>query len=524
MSLVRVGGQQRPAVRIQIDPAKLVEKNLQLEDIRAQIAKATIDSPKGAIIGRHPGTFTIVANDQLTDAKAWDDVIVAYRNGAPERVRDIGRAVAGPQELGTSGLEQRQAERLLVGFKIPGANVINTVEAIKATLATLQASIPPTIHVSILSDPNQNNSRLPGRRRVHARAHHCARGDGDLRLSQERLGDDHPQHNRSVGAARRMRAHVGRVGYSLDNLSLMAFTISVGFVVDDAIVMLENITRHIEEGEKLLQAALKGSSEIGFTIISIPPPIAVLIVLLPTTSGIIGNCFREFSVTIAMTIFVSAVVSLTLTPMMASAFPDRATTRNGTAGFITSARKASTRSRAATHVASISCCATASSPSSPSSAPVIATGYLFVIIPKGFFPQQDTGVLYGTTEAGQDVSFPVMSRLQQEVGRIVMADPAIDTVAMGLGSGVGAAAQNTGRMFIQLKPFDERNVDIFGVIRRLRDRRVARRKGNSRARHLLRRILADPISPYSCVDECCIFRVSGRRFDSRSGVISACHE
>ena len=252
-------------------------------------------------------------------------------------------------------------------------------------------------------------------------------------------------------------------GYSLDNLSLMAFTISVGFVVDDAIVMLENITRHIEEGEKPFQAALKGSSEIGFTIISISVSLVAVLIPLLMMSGIIGRLFREFAVTIAMTIFVSAVVSLTLTPMMASRFLKSHDeehhgrlynlSEKGFAALANGYQRGIDfvlRYRFATLMTFI--------------ATVIATGYLFVVIPKGFFPQQDTGILFGTTEAGQDVSFHDMYRLQQEVGKIVMADPAVDTMAMGLGVGVGNAAQNNGRMFITLKPRDDRDVDAFQVI------------------------------------------------------------
>ena len=465
VSLVRVGGQQTPAIRIQVDPAKLVEKGLQLEDVRAQIGIATVDSPKGALIGPKQ-TFTIHNNDQLTQAKDWNDVIIAYRNGAPVRVRDIGQAVAGPQDSTQAAWSNGKPSVFLVVFKIPGANVINTVEAIKGTLATLQASIPPTIHVSILSDRTKT---------IRASVRDV---EFTLALTIVLVVAVIFIFLRSVWATiipsvtvplalLGACAFMWAVGYSIDNLSLMAFTISVGFVVDDAIVMLENITRHIEEGEKPLQAALKGSSEIGFTIISISVSLIAVLIPLLMMSGLIGRLFREFSVTIAMTIFVSAFVSLTLTPMMASRFlKSHDEERHGRLynlsekGFVALANGYERgidfvlRHRFATLLTFIGT--------------VIATGYLFVVIPKGFFPQQDTGVLYGTTESGQDVSFPVMYRLQQEVGRIVMADPAIDTVAMGLGSGVGAAAQNTGRMFIQLKPFDERDIDIFGVIRRLR--------------------------------------------------------
>src|ERR1700722_11216167 len=465
VSLVRIGGQVTPAVRIQIDPAKLVEMGLQLEDVRAQIGIATVDNPKGAILGNKQ-TFTIYNNDQLTTAKPWNDVIIAYRNGAPVRIRDIGQAVMGPTDSTQAGWSTGKRNVFLVLFKIPGANVINTVEAIKGTLATLQASIPPTIHVSVLSDRTKTiraSVRDVEFTLVLTIALVVMVIFVFLRNLWATIIPSVTVPLALLGACALMWA----VGYSLDNLSLMAFTISVGFVVDDAIVMLENITRHIEEGEKPLQAALKGSSEIGFTIISISVSlIAVLIPLLMMT-GLIGRLFREFSVTIARTIFVSVFVALTLTPMMASRFlKSHDEERHGRLyylsekGFVALANGYERgidfvlRHRFATLLTFIST--------------VIATGYLFVVIPKGFFPQQDTGVLYGTTESGQDVSFPVMYRLQQEVGRIVMADPAVDTVAMGLGSGVGAAAQNNGRMFIQLNPLDERDVDIFGVISRLR--------------------------------------------------------
>ena len=465
VSLVRVGGQQTPAIRIQVDPAKLVEKGMQLEDVRTQIAIATADTPKGALIGPKQ-TFTIQANDQLTLAKEWNDVIVAYRNGAPVRVRDIGQAIAGPQDTTQAAWSNGKPSVFLVVFKIPGANVINTVEAIKGTLATLQASIPPTIHVSVLSDRTKT-IRASVRDVEFTLALTTALVVMVIFVFLRNLWATIIPSVTVPLALLGACALMWVVGYSLDNLSLMAFTISVGFVVDDAIVMLENITRHIEEGEKPLQAALKGSSEIGFTIISISVSLVAVLIPLLMMSGIIGRLFREFSVTIAMTIFVSAVVSLTLTPMMASRFlKSHDQERHGRLynlsekGFIALANGYERgvdfvlRHRFATLLTFIGT--------------VIATVYLFVVIPKGFFPQQDTGILYGTTESGQDVSFPVMYRLQQEVGRIVMADPAVDTVAMGLGSGVGAAAQNTGRMFIQLKPFDERDVDIFGVIRRLR--------------------------------------------------------
>src|SRR5271167_2811673 len=469
VSLVRIGGQQQPAIRIQVDPAKLVEKNLQLEDVRSQIAIATVDNPKGSINGNKQ-SFTIFDNDQLTEAKPWNDVIIAYRNGAPVRVRDVGVAVAGPVDTLQAAWSNGKRSVFLVVFKQPGVNVIKTVEKIKNILVRLEASIPPDVHVYLTSDRTTTI-----RASVEDVQFTLALTITlvvmvifvFLRSLWATIIPSVTVPLALLGACALMWA----AGYSLDNLSLMALTISVGFVVDDAIVMLENITRHIEEGEKPFQAALKGSAEIGFTIISISVSLVAVLIPLLMLSGIIGRLFREFSVTIAMTIFVSAVVSLTLTPMMASRFlKSRDEERHGRLyklsekGFVALANGYARgvdfvlRHRFATLMTFIGT--------------VIATGYLFVIIPKGFFPQQDTGVLYGTTEAGQDVSFPVMYRLQQEVGRIVMADPAVDTMAMGLGSGVGNAAQNNGRMFITLRPRADRDVDAFQVIARLRPKLV----------------------------------------------------
>ena len=318
VSLVRVGGQQTPAIRIQVDPAKLVEKNLQLEDVRAQIGIATVDSPKGSIMGQKQ-SFTIYDNDQLTTAKPWNDVIIAYRNGAPVRIRDIGQAVMGPTDDTQAAWSNGKRSVFLVVFKQPGANVIKTVKAIKGMLGGLEAAIPPSVHVKVLSD-----------RTTTIRA---SVRDVELTLMMTvalvvmvififlrslwaTIIPSVTVPLALLGACALMWV----VGYSLDNLSLMAFTIAVGFVVDDAIVMLENITRHIEGGEKPFEAALKGSAEIGFTIISISVSLVAVLIPLLMMTGIIGRLFREFSVTIAMTIAISAFVSLTLTPMMASRF------------------------------------------------------------------------------------------------------------------------------------------------------------------------------------------------------------
>jgi HAE1 family hydrophobic/amphiphilic exporter-1 len=473
VSLVGVGGQQKPSIRIQIDPSKLVEKNLQLEDVRAQIAVATVDSPKGSIDGAKQA-FTIFDNDQMTDPKQWDNFIVAYRDGAPLRVRDIGKAVVGPEDAKQAAWGNGKRDVFLVVFKLPGANVIKTVDKIKQTLSRLEAAIPPTIHVTVLSDRTTT---------IRAALHDV---QFTLMLTIALvvmvififLRSIRATLIPSVTVPLALLGACGLMwfaGYSLDNLSLMALTIAVGFVVDDAIVMLENITRYVEEGETPMRAALKGAGEIGFTILSISLSLVAVLIPLLLMSGIIGRLFREFAITLTMTIAVSAFVSLTLTPMMASRFlKPHGAERHGRLyalserGFDAMAKGYERgldfvlRHRFATLCVFL--------------ATVVATGYLFVVIPKGFFPQQDTGILFGNSDAAQDISFEEMKRKQEELGAIIQADPDVDTVAMALGAGVGNSAQNNGRMFITLKPRDEREANAFQIISRLRPK-LAKVKG-----------------------------------------------
>ena len=473
VSLVGIGGQQKPAIRIQIDPAKLVQKNLQLEDVRAQIAAATVDGPKGSIDGAKQA-FTIFDNDQMTDPKQWDNFIVAYRDGAPLRVRDIGKAVIGPEDAKQAAWGDGKRDVFLVVFKLPGANVINTVDKIKKTMTRLEAAIPPTIHVTVLSDRTTT---------IRASLHDV---QFTLMLTIALVVMVIFIFLRNIRATiipsvTVPLALLGACGlmwmarYSLDNLSLMALTIAVGFVVDDAIVMLENITRYVEEGETPMRAALKGAGEIGFTILSISLSLVAVLIPLLLMSGIIGRLFREFAITLTMTILVSAFVSLTLTPMMASRFlKTHDGERHGRLyalserGFEVMAKGYERgldfvlRHRFATLCVFL--------------ATVCATGYLFVVIPKGFFPQQDTGILFGNSDAPQDVSFAEMKRKQGELGAIVQTDPDVANVAMALGAGVGNGAQNNGRMFITLKPREERSANAFQIISRLRPK-LAKVKG-----------------------------------------------
>ena len=460
---VYIGGQQKPSIRVQLDPAKLVAKGLSLEDVRNQLASNTVDSPKGNIDGERRA-FTIYANDQLLDADKWNDTIIAYRNGGPLRVRDIGKAIAAPEDMKQAAWADGKRGVFLVIFKQPGANVIDTVDKIKAQLPRLVAGIPPAIKIKIISD-----------RTLTIRA---AVEDVQITLLitiflvimvififlRSFWATVIPAVTvplALLGACALMWVF----GYTLDNLSLMALTIAVGFVVDDAIVMLENITRYVEYGEKPLAAAFKGASEIGFTIVSISVSLVAVLIPLLLMGGVIGRLFREFAVTLAMAIFVSMMVSLTLTPMMASRFlRAHSETRHGrfyqwSERLFDSMLHAYERGldlaldwrRTTLAIFFVT---------------IGLSVYLFTIIPKGFFPQQDNGFLTGVSQASQDISFEAMKQHQEELNKIVQADPAVEGIAMFIGG--GGTALNSGRLYITLKPHDERDADAQHIIARLR--------------------------------------------------------
>ena len=461
---VTIGGQQKPSIRVQVDPAKLVAKGLSLEDVRNQIAITTVDSPKGNIDGEKRA-FTIYSNDQLLDSKDWNNVIIAYRNGGPLRIRDIGQAVTGPEDAKQAAWANGKRGVFLVVYKQPGANVIDTVDKIKALLPRLVAGIPAAIKINVISDRTQT---------IRAAVEDVQFTllltiflvvlviFGFLRSFWATVIPAVTVPLALLGACALMWVF----GYTLDNLSLMALTIAVGFVVDDAIVMLENIARYIEEGEKPLAAAYKGSREIGFTIVSISVSLVAVLIPLLLMGGIIGRLFREFAVTLAMTIFVSMVVSLTLTPMMASRFlrAHSEAPKHGRLyqlserGFDAMLRAyergldLALRWRLTTLVIFF--------------ATVGLSVYLFIIIPKGFFPQQDIGLITATSEASQDVSFAEMVRRQEALGAIVQADPAVASVAMAIGG--NGRAGNNGNVYITLKPLGERDASAAQVIARLR--------------------------------------------------------
>ncbi len=471
---VNVGGQQKPAVRVQVDPAKIAALGIGLEDIATVIASATVDTPKGSIDGVRRN-FAIYDNDQILNAAAWNDVVVTYKNGAPVRIRDIGLAVDGPEDTRLAAWANNQRTILLPVFKQPGANVIDTVGRIKAMLPRLQAAIPPAIKADILTD-----------RTTTIRAS-VSDVQFTLMLTIALVVMVIFLFLRNLWATiipsvTVPLALVGTfammyvLGFSIDNLSLMALTISVGFVVDDAIVMIENIHRHMEDGSTPLQAAYKGAAEIGFTILSISLSLIAVFIPLLLMGGIIGRLFREFAITVTMTIVISAVVSLTLTPMMCARFlKSEHEIRHGRLyllfergfdgllGLYRGGLDFVLRHQLPALLVFL--------------ATLVATVVLYIAIPKGFFPQQDTGLITGLSEAAQNVSFPEMARLQQALAEIVAKDPDVASFADSIGS-TGGGTLNNGRFFINLKPRDQRTSSADQVINRLR-RELAKVEGAS---------------------------------------------
>jgi HAE1 family hydrophobic/amphiphilic exporter-1 len=473
VGLVNIGGAQKPAVRIQADPAKLAALGISLEDIRGVIATMSVNQPKGTIDGPNQ-SFTVYTNDQLLAAKPWNDVVLAYRNGAPIRVRDIGVAIDAPENNkvhawafgGAADPEstiQNGRGMILVITKQPGANVIETVDLIKKALPRLEAAIPPTVQVSTLVDRTQTiraSVRDVEMTLILTIALVVAVIFIFLRNVPATLIPSATVPLALLGTA----AVMYLVGYSLDNLSLMALTIAVGFVVDDAIVMLENIYRHVEEGMSPMEAALKGAGEIGFTIISISVSLVAVFIPLLLMGGIVGRLFREFAVTVTLTIGVSVIISLTLTPMLCSLFlKNEHATRHGKLYklFETGFDK-----MLAGYKRGLDFVLKHQFPTLlVFLATLAATVALFIIIPKGFFPQQDTGFIFGNAQAAQDSSFESMNRRMVEFADVVRQDPDVTGIGM-----FGNSSQfNTGNFFIALKPKDEgRTLSADQIIARLR--------------------------------------------------------
>ena len=470
VGLVTIEGNQKPAVRVQVNPAALAAQGLSLEDVRTAVAQASIDAPKGGFDGAHQA-YAINANDQLFSAEEYRGIIIAYRNGAPIRLSEVGRVVDSVENTRLAGWYGNQPAVILDIQRQPGANIIETVDRIKKILPQLLTSVPPSVHVTTLTD-----------RTATIRA-----SVTDVQftllltimlvvlvifLFLRKLWAT------VIPSVALPLAIVGTfgvmalIGFSLDNLSLMALTIATGFVVDDAIVMIENIVRYLELGESPLEAALKGSRQIGFTIISLTASLIAVFIPLLFMSGVVGRLFREFAITLSIAVIVSALVSLTLTPMMCARLLRPETEEEGrshgrffrwTEGFFAGMLGAYDRSLRWVLQRQASTLAVAG-------ATLVITLALFYFIPKGLLPQQDTGLIIGVTDAAQGISFKAMSARQRLIADLVRQDPAVASVASFVGTGTINPTLNTGRLTINLKPREARSASADEIIARLRER------------------------------------------------------
>jgi hydrophobe/amphiphile efflux-1 (HAE1) family protein len=469
VGLVGIGGQQSPAIRVQVNPALLAAEGLDLEAVRTALSTATVDQPKGTLYGANQA-FALQTNDQLMTAQGFNDYILANRSGTfgtsgPVRVRDVGRAIVAPQDVNLAGWMNAEPAVIIAVQRQPGANVIATVGAIKKALPQLEASLPPSIKVHIVSDRTQT-IRASVADVQNTLLLTIALVVGVIFLFLRKLWAT------VIPAISVPMSLIGTfsvmyvLGYSLDNLSLMALTIAVGFVVDDAIVMIENIVRHIEEGKPPMEAALQGAGEIGFTILSISISLVAVFIPLFLMSGIVGLLFREFAVTVAVAILVSVIVSLSLTPMMcARVLTAEGDTRPGLlsralerffdslAALYDRGLVVALRHRFVTLLVMIST--------------VALTGVLFIEIPKGFFPQQDTGLIVGIAEGAQNTSPQAMKDRMKAVLAVVTKDPAVAAANAYIGPGGPTVTENDGRVFITLKPLTQRTATADQVIARL---------------------------------------------------------
>jgi hydrophobic/amphiphilic exporter-1 (mainly G- bacteria), HAE1 family len=458
---VTINGQQKPAIRIQLDPAKIASLGLGLEDVRAQIVTATSEAPIGTFDGAHQ-SYAVYDNDQILAAAPWNDIIVAYRKGGPVRIHDIGRAIDGPENTKLAAWANGKRCILLAVYKQPGANVIDTVDQVRAALPHLEASIPAAIDVAILADRTQT---------IRASVSDVETTLGItivLVVGVIFLFLRSPWATIIPGITVPLSlagtfAGMYLLGYSLDNLSLMGLSIAIGFVVDDAIVMLENIVRHIEEGLTPLESALKGAGEIGFTIVSISLSLVAVFIPLLLMGGIVGRLFREFAVTVTVAILISGTLALTLTPMMAGRFlkSDKEAHHGRVyllfehmfehllAGY-ERGLKGVLKHRLATLCVFL--------------ATLAFTVFLFIYIPKSFFPEQDTGSIFGSAEGAQDISSAAMWSHLGAMNDIIKQDPDVATI----GYSAGSSTFNGGTFYITLKAKARRGASADQIIARLR--------------------------------------------------------
>ena len=470
VGLVSISGGQKPAVRIQANPTALAAYGLGLEDLRVAIAQANVNQAKGNFDGTDRA-YTIGANDQLLSSDDYRPIVVAYRKGAPVRISDVAAVTDDAENVKQAAWMDTVPAVILNIQRQPGANIINVVDRIEKLLPQLTSSLPPAVQVTVLTD-----------RTTTIRAS-VSDVQFELMLTVALvvmvlflfLRNLSATISPSIAVPLSIVGTFGvmyLLGYSLDNLSLMALTISTGFVVDDAIVMIENITRYIEEGEAPLAAALKGSKQIGFTIVSLTVSLIAVLIPLLFMGDIVGRLFREFAITLAVTILVSAVVSLTLTPMMcAKLLRHTPAAAQGRFYRVMERFFSTTIERYGTSLRWVLRHQTATL--WVAAATLAGTILLYVVVPKGFFPVQDTGVILGVSEAPQTVSFAAMADRQQGLARLILQDPAVQSLSSFIGVDGINTTINSGRIQVNLKPLDERKVSASDVIRRLQPQLAA---------------------------------------------------
>jgi multidrug efflux pump len=464
VGLVSISGGQRPAVRVQANPTALAAYGLTLEDVRMAVAAANVNQAKGSFDGPRQSSV-IGANDQLLTSRDYRPLIIAYRNGAPVTLFDVADVIDDAENVRQAGWMNDVPAVILNVQRQPGANVIAVVDRIKRLLPQLQASLPSAVQVSVLTDRT-----VTIRGSVEDVQFELMLAVGLVVMVvflflRTLAGTMIPSVAVPLSLVGTFGAMV-LLGFSLNNLSLMALTIATGFVVDDAIVMIENITRYVEVGEPPLQAALKGAAQIGFTILSLTVSLVTVLIPLLFMADVVGRLFREFAVTLGITILISAAVSLTLTPMMcARLLRHTPPERQGRvyrwserlfariiAGYGRTLRRVLGHHRTTLLVAA---------------ATLVITVILYIIVPKGFFPVQDTGVIQGISEAPQSISFSAMAARQQALVQVILKDPAVVSLSSFIGVDGTNVTLNSGRILINLKPLAERRVSAHDVIRRL---------------------------------------------------------
>jgi multidrug efflux pump len=466
VGLVSISGGQKPAVRIQVNPVQLSSYGLNMEDVRTALTQASVNSAKGNFDGPRQD-YQIDANDQITEANQYKNLVISYSNGAPVLVKDVANVVNGVENTKQAAWMNQTPAVILNIQRQPGANTIAVVKSIQKVLPQLETNLPASIKVTTLTDMTTS--------------------------IQASVNDVEFELLLTIGLVvmviflflRSLRATIipsiavplsligtfgvmYLLGYSLDNLSLMALTISTGFVVDDAIVMIENISRYLEEGMPPLEAALAGAGQIGFTIVSLTVSLIAVLIPLLFMGDVVGRLFREFAVTLAVTIIISAVVSLTLTPMMCSRIlrhdPEEKQGRfyrlsehmfESMIAFYGRTLRVVLRYQTFTLLIAV--------------ATLVLTVVLYIIIPKGFFPVQDTGVIQGISQANQSISYPAMASKQRELAKIILQDPAVESLSSFIGADGINTTLNSGRVSINLKPLDQRHMSASDVIRRLQN-------------------------------------------------------